>query len=78
TYNITASSSSSAVTYLDFGGIISSAASHSLTAVSISANTTFTIQPSAPGPCSFSMSSGYFSPTNGLSSNGNAASGYLV
>jgi YD repeat-containing protein len=53
--------------------------SFSLTSVSVTAATTITLQNPAPsGPCSFTVASGYSSPTSSIANNGTSASGYFV
>lgn len=53
--------------------------SFNFTNTSINSATTITLQnPPASGPCSFTVSSGYSSPTSSISNNGTTASGYFV
>lgn len=53
--------------------------SFSLTNIAVTTTTTITIQDPPPsGPCSFTMSSGYSSPTNSITNNGTTVSFYMV
>jgi YD repeat-containing protein len=64
---------------LIYNGVTYTGTGFTLSNVNINNTTSFILQPAASsGPCSFTVSSGYSSPTNGLSSNGTTVSGYFV
>lgn len=81
TYNIsiTPYTTQSSPVNLTVNGITYSGTTFSLTNISINNGTDIKLaNQTGSGPCSVVMSSGYSSPTNGLSSNGTSVSGYLV
>jgi hypothetical protein len=60
------------ITYTGTGSLI-------VSGYSINAPTSLTLQaPPASGPCSYTMNSGFSSPTNSISNSGSSASGYLA
>jgi len=80
-YNIslTPTPAQSSALNLTINGVTYSGTSFSLANITINTATNLNFSnPTGSGPCSVVMSSGFTSPTNGLSSNGTAVSGYLV
>ncbi|MFZ1527280.1 MAG: DUF5977 domain-containing protein [Ferruginibacter sp.] len=78
TYNINISSSySSASVTLQYGTTTQTASSFAITNLSITSDISFTLSPASVS-CSFSMFSGYVSPTNSIGHNGTAVSFYMA
>jgi YD repeat-containing protein len=78
-YNITMTPYGATTSTLTFNGNTYTNPPFSFTNININTANNFSIQ-NAPssGPCSFTMATGYSSPTNSISSNGTTANGYLV
>jgi YD repeat-containing protein len=78
TYNVSMTPSGTTSAQLNFNGTTYTGSTFNLSSVSISNSNAFTIQPFNSGACSFTMASGYSSPTNGISSSGGVSNGYLI